>query len=515
MPRADEVPGPEGLLASCGLAAVTYGVVVGLSPSAVRALGPLPSKSWWGWDSDVGGPVQERVLGLAASLVIAAVAARLVEVVVRRREQGARGLRALGAGVAGTLAAGGALALVELAFWQPTLQSRGGGTAGWLALLGLALAFGVVAGGRTYGLSTARLSGLVAPCSVLGLFGPSLATGAVPLGEADLYRLGVQGSVVLAALLVLPLALVADAVEKAWRRRRLPVASPPEPAADSPHNDLSHDDVSHDDHLAAARAIGRTLLGGGLRVGLGLGTFGLLCAVPPAIVEAATFYADTSWGVRTYREAIGTELALAAILALSLGALRAIELAGNFLRPDLGYVRKLAMGVLVAGLSLAAVYALLLQVRYVAGLIQGGGTVAAGLGGIAGTEDLLGKRGGDLFGGIALAFGITGFGRARGLPLREQVGLVGVFGLFFVSSALVYEGTLAVRWGDSHSYELLIQLTAWACALALPGLARTGDRLEERCTPRVLAHRPAADVEALATAARPTDDPRPRSPSAP
>lgn len=358
---------------------------------------------------------------------------------------------------------------------------------GELPLVGIALAFGVVVFGQAGGATRRARFALLFPCALLGACWGVVASAGTPFELVDeaSYRLGLGVALGLASFLALPIAELADRFQAWWCGPRLASAPVAAPAPVAPELE-----PVWDDHLAPLRGLARLLFGGALRVALGALAFAPLCLAPTLVLETLT-YEESSYrrGVVTLREGLVAELALAALLALSLGALRLIEVTGRVVRPEQSYARKLAMGVLVAGLSFLAVYALLLQLHYVSGLVLGGGTLAAGLGGIAARGSLLGSRSDGELWGIALAFGLTGFGRARGLPLREQVALVGVFGLLWISKVLVYEGTLSdpsFDLGSSHDYELLLWVTAWVSILLVPALARAADALEPAWMPRRL-----------------------------
>ena len=248
------------------------------------------------------------------------------------------------------------------------------------------------------------------------------------------------------------------------------------------------------DHVGPLRTLGRVAWGAAIRFLAGGVVFGLVCAggaLAGRNVEQRPWF---WWGGRSrnFGDALTDELALAGFLALGAAALRALEELERVVKPDASYPRKLAMGAIVAVASVVVVYGLLLQLEYASGLVSSGGAIGGGLGEIATRRSVLGRRDAKELLGIALAFGITGFGRARRLPLWEQVALLAPFGFFYVSEKLVYEGTLVVggnTWG--HAYELGLWVTAWISALLLPVVARLGDGLERRFLPKRLAPRPA------------------------
>jgi hypothetical protein len=243
------------------------------------------------------------------------------------------------------------------------------------------------------------------------------------------------------------------------------------------------------DHLEPARVLGRAAFGGAVRALLGAVVFGAICCATAEVLyqkNVLPWWTGPS-AARHLNPAYGDEVALAAILAIASGILRPIELLARFLKPEASYPRKLAMGLVVAVASTIAAAALLYQLQYARGILTGG-TVEAGLHGIASANGLLGHRDPKELLGIALAFGIAGFGRARGLPLWEQVALLAPFALLYLAPTLVYEGIVVSGgsgWG--HDEELALWVTAWLSAVLLPGVAALGDRLERRFLPRFLA----------------------------
>lgn len=249
------------------------------------------------------------------------------------------------------------------------------------------------------------------------------------------------------------------------------------------------------DHLAPVRAIGRVAYGALVRVGLALVPFATTAVLAlllgrrllgddprnPAQVELA------------FHTALAERLALAGLLAFACGSLRAIESLEVWVKPDKSYARKLVHGALVGYGSFLVVYALLLQLQYVRGLFEGAG-VSSGLEKIGSGESVAGERGlGDLA-GIALAFGLAAFGRARRLPLREQTFLVAALVLGWIllrtGEHFVFElayTTSASAWRVAD--DLALWALAWIAALLVPALAAAGDRIERRWMPRALARR--------------------------
>jgi hypothetical protein len=183
-----------------------------------------------------------------------------------------------------------------------------------------------------------------------------------------------------------------------------------------------------------------------------------------------------------------------ALLAASFASMRAVEAVAARIRPEASYARKLLAGLAVGLGVFVLVSALLFECWYVAGMFQKG-NVEGGLAGVADARWFttnsssttaiysLERAKAESLPALALPFGIAAFARARRLPLREQVGLVGAFMVLWYGPALVYCSMAESYHGK---YELAVWVLAWVSNTTVPLHARLGDDLEEKLLPEEL-----------------------------
>jgi hypothetical protein len=177
-----------------------------------------------------------------------------------------------------------------------------------------------------------------------------------------------------------------------------------------------------------------------------------------------------------------------AIFAFGLGSLRLAEGMSPRIRPDATYGRKLLMGVIGAVVAALVTCGVLFQFYYVKGIFETG-TFEGAFARIARADWF--SRGGSyedrmrdpslyMIVDLVAPFALTAFARARGLSLPGQVLFAGAF------LVLLYARTFAfwTAYGGARNTGPWIVL--WLACLAVPLLARLGDRLEARLTPRWL-----------------------------
>ncbi len=244
------------------------------------------------------------------------------------------------------------------------------------------------------------------------------------------------------------------------------------------------------------RVIARALFGALLRFlacGLILDVVISATEIGVALVWDPYDFPPSRWVVRSYYV---PALVMESLVAVSLGSLRLAEAIGERVRPDASYARKLAMGCLVAATAAVVTGAAVFQVHYLLGLYETGSIVGA-FKRIAQAEWTGGSSSyymrrtsfGAMIAQLTLPIALTGFARARKLPLVEQVVLVALFVAVLFSPTFVFFWTFG---GDMP--EAAPWIVVCASYAVMPLLARLGDRLEARLTPRWL--RPATPAEA-------------------
>ncbi len=234
------------------------------------------------------------------------------------------------------------------------------------------------------------------------------------------------------------------------------------------------------------RAIGRIAFAAALRALFAVLVLELaMLAVTVVVLLAKNDPYSYRFTGRYWKRSVVPTLLAQGVLAVGFASMRVVEPLAARLRPDASYPRKLAAGIAVGLGVLVLTSGFLVEIYYVLGMLERT-SIEGGLSRIGAGDWFSSRYSGsyrptdmspETLVGFAAPFALAGFARARKLPLREQVALVGVFMLLWFGTRLVF----SVAYGDSLF--LASWIVFWLSATSAPRLARGGDALEERWMP--------------------------------